>query len=267
MMHPLIDVETLATKLKTVRLYDIRWSLTDPDHGIKTYSTGHIPGAYFVDLDKDLSGPPGSGRHPLPDVDVWSSTLGRLGVTPIDHVVAYDDAGGTIASRLWWMLRSIGHANVQVLDGGYQGWRDTGLQIEQGVNKPAAAIYPTPSGFSGVVERGALEGRLIVDARSFERYSGRHEPVDPKAGHIPGAISRPAEGNLSPTGTFLEAQNLAKRFADLGDSPVMSCGSGVTTCHNALAMVVAGMKIPDIYIGSFSEWSRLDLPVVSGDDP
>ena len=266
-MHPLIDCRELAGRLDEMRLCDIRWALTDPNHGRSTYEDGHIPGAVFVDLDTDLSAPPGPGRHPLPTVDSFVNTLGGLGVTPKDEVVVYDDMGGTIAARMWWMLRSLGHERSRLLDGGYQTWTSMGLPIESGSNTPEKAYYATSSTFKGVVTHDQLSGRGIVDARASERYTGETEPVDPKAGHIPGAVNKPAVGNLDDDGRFLDSKLLRARYSDVEADPVMSCGSGVTACHDALAMVVAGDEMPDVYIGSFSEWSHLDKPVAIGDNP
>lgn len=244
---------------------DIRWSLTDPSHGVAAYEAEHIPGAVFVDLDRDLSAATGPGRHPLPDPGAFLATLGRLGITPQSEVVAYDDAMGTIAARLWWMLRSIGHRRARLLDGGFQTWVEEGKPVETGSNRPVPAMYPGPVAFSGVAEREDLLGRTLIDLRAASRYAGIEEPVDPKAGHIPGAISLPAEGNLAPDGRFLAPGALARRYRDIGSDAVVSCGSGVTACHGALSMVLAGRDMPDVYVGSFSEWSRLDLPVATGD--
>jgi len=266
-MNPLISSEELANRLGDVRLCDIRWSLTEPSHGRSTYEAGHIPGAVFVDLDTDLSAPPGTGRHPLPTVESFTDTLGRLGITPGKEVVVYDDMGGVIAARMWWMLQSIGHTRSRLLDGGFKTWTSMGLPSESGSNTPATAEYVTPATFEGVVTHDRLEGRVIVDARALERYTGETEPVDPKAGHIPGAISKPTSGNLGADGKFLRPELLRARYSDVDAEPVMSCGSGVTACHNALAMVVAGHEMPAIYIGSFSEWSQLDKPVTVGNQP
>lgn len=266
-MHPLITSEELANRLRDVRLYDIRWSLTDPNHGRATYIAGHIPGAMFVDLDTDLSAPPGRGRHPLPTTDTFARTLGHLGLSPGEEVVVYDDMNGTIASRMWWMLRSIGHEESRLLDGGYENWKSNALTIETGRNEPVETHYPTPASFARVVTHDQLSGRSVIDARARDRYTGETEPVDPKAGHIPGAVNKPSSGNLDPTGRFLDPEGLRERYSDVAANSVMSCGSGVTACHNALAMVVAGYEMPDIYIGSFSEWSNLDKPVTTGDRP
>ncbi len=261
-MHPLASAATLDG---TVALYDLRWDLVDRSKGRADYELSHIPGAYFVDLDTDLADPPGAGgRHPLPPIEEFTSTLGRLGITPETHVVVYDDMGGRIAARLWWMLRSIGHDRVQVLDGGFKHWDGP---TESGWNEPTPAHYPDVEGFTGVAESHHLDGRTVIDARAGERYRGEFEPVDPKAGHIPGAVNIPTGSNLNADGTFLDESTLATVYEQIPANSVVSCGSGVTACHDALAMVLAGHPMPDVYVGSFSEWSRKDLPVEMGDSP
>jgi thiosulfate/3-mercaptopyruvate sulfurtransferase len=265
MVHPpLISPEDLATRITDVRVCDIRWSLNDPDHGHGAYEDGHIPGAVFVDLDTDLAATPGlDGRHPLPPLPEFADTLGRLGIGPEDEVVVYDDAGGAVAARLWWMLRSIGHDAVSLLDGGYQAWVEAGHPVESGEVTPEPSHYPEPDGYQGVVARQRLAGRTLVDARAPERFRGEVEPVDPKAGHIPGAVNRPLTDNLDDDGRFLDAGALSGMYGDL-EQPVVYCGSGVNACHLAVAMVAAGLEMPDLYAGSFSEWSRRDLPVETG---
>lgn len=261
-MAPLIPPEEIP---EGAHVFDLRWSLADPDGGRGAYLAGHLPGAVFVDLDQDLAALPSlDGRHPLPDPVDFAATLGRLGLTPSDPVVVYDDAGGSVAARFWWMLRAIGHELVWVLDGGYQAWVDSGLEIETGNVTPDPAHYPTPAAFEGVVGRDELAGRVLIDARAPERYRGDVEPIDPKAGHIPGAVNRPYSENLDESGRFLSREELAKRFEGLGDRPVVYCGSGVNACHLALAMEAAGLGMPDVYVGSFSEWSRRELPVETG---
>jgi thiosulfate/3-mercaptopyruvate sulfurtransferase len=264
----LISVEELAGILGQVRLCDLRWDLDDPDKGRNTYEQGHIPGAVFVDLDTDLASPPGeNGRHPLPDPDVFAVTLGSLGIDPDSDVVAYDDTGGRIAARLWWMLRSIGHDEVRVLDGGYQAWVEAGHEVESGMVAPVPARYPGPLVFTGMLGPDDLEGRTVVDARAGARYRGETEPIDPKPGHIPGAINIPTDTNLDESGHFLDARSLNDAYSGLTGDVVVSCGSGVTACHDALAMVAAGLPMPDVYVGSYSEWSRLDRPVNTGSEP
>lgn len=266
-MRPLITVEELASSRGSIHICDIRWDLTDPDKGRATYEEGHIPGAVFVDLDRDLSAPPGSaGRHPLPDPADFAASLGRLGIRPASHVVVYDDVAGRIAARMWWMLRSIGHEKVQLLDGGYQAWVAAGHEVDGDTVIPEPTVYPEPEGFTGTVSHDQLAGRTVVDARAAERYRGDFEPVDPKAGHIPGAINIPTSENVDENGRFHDMSTLEDIYDGL-ESPVMACGSGVTACHDALAMVVAGREMPDVYVGSFSEWSRLGLPVTTGSEP
>lgn len=268
LMHPLISAEELADILSDVQVCDIRWDLTDPNRGRADYEAGHVPGAVFVHLDTDLASLPGiGGRHPLPDLDMFASTLARLGIDPGTHVVVYDDMGGRIAARMWWMLNSIGHSAVQLLDGGYREWVRSGGDVETGTVLLPPKSYPRPATYDGVVDHTDLEGRVVVDARAGERYRGETEPVDPKAGHIPGAIHIPTDRNLGDDGRFLPGHALSELYGDLPDDVVMSCGSGVTACHDAVAMALAGRPIPDVYVGSFSEWSRLDLPVNTGPTP
>lgn len=267
-MDSLITPGELAMRLEEVVVCDLRWSLTDPAHGRGTYEQGHVPGAVFVDLDRDLAARPSlRGRHPLPDVDDFVRSLGSLGISRGDEVVAYDDAGGAVAARLWWMLRSIGHEASRVLDGGYQAWVQGGHAVETGSNLALPATYRPTASFRGVASIDGLRDRQLVDARSPERYRGEVEPVDPKTGHIPGAVNLPHHGNLDSRGTFLSPEELADRYADIEDGAVVYCGSGVTSCHNALAMVIAGRSMPLIYAGSFSEWSRRDMPVRTGAAP
>ncbi|MFZ0014281.1 MAG: sulfurtransferase [Acidimicrobiia bacterium] len=267
-MHPLISAAELSRRLHDVGLYDMRWDLVDPGKGRQTYADGHIPGAVFVDLDHDLASEPGlDGRHPLPPILDFASTLGRLGIEPGMHVVVYDDSGGRMAARLWWMLRSIGHEDVQVLDGGFPAWVAEGGKVETGVVTPRRGTYPAPDGFTGVVTHDQLGDRVIVDARAGERYRGEIEPVDPKAGHIPGAVNIPTGHNLGESDRFHDAVRLAEVYREVPDDVVVSCGSGVTACHAALAVVASGRPMPDVYVGSFSEWSRRDLPVTLGPNP
>lgn len=266
-MHPLITVDELAASVGA-RVCDLRWDLTDSEKGRASYEAGHIPGAVFVDLDDDLAGPPGiDGRHPLPSVSDFAATLGRLGITPSDHVVVYDDVGGRVAARMWWMLHSIGHAKVQLLDGGYQAWVNAGHHVDTAWIEPHPVTYPAPEAWDGVISSAEIGDITLVDARAPARYRGEIEPIDPKAGHIPGAINLPSDDNLDDDGLFLDAESLAARYEGLPDGVAVSCGSGVTACHNALAMVIAGRQMPMVYVGSFSEWSRRGLPVSQGPHP
>ncbi|HEX9866866.1 MAG TPA: sulfurtransferase [Acidimicrobiia bacterium] len=266
MTGPLISAADLLARLGEVELFDLRWSLTDPTHGVRAYEEGHLPGAVFVDLDRDLAAVEGSGRHPLPSVSGFRETLGRLGVGRESHVVVYDDVSGGVAARMWWMLRSIGHHEVKLLDGGLQAWVGMGYPLVPGRVTPEPTTYPAFSEFTGVVRHDQLEGRVVADVRAPERYRGDVEPVDPKAGHIPGAVNYPIAGNLD-NGMFLSGSELAERYREFPDDGVVACGSGVNACQAAIALVLAGRAMPDVYVGSFSDWSRRDLPVATGPNP
>lgn len=255
-----------------LRLLDVRWWLTDPDRGRRDYDQAHLPGAIWVDLVAELAGHDGPGRHPLPDPVAFAGRMAALGVADDSDVVVYDDAGGSIAARLWWMLEDLGHRRVRVLDGGIGAWVAAGgpLTAEPPTPPAGAASLHLATRWSRVIDREHLVPRLgsvaVIDARANERYRGDTEPVDPRPGHIPTALSRPTTGNLAADGRFLDPPTLRARFANLGPDVVTYCGSGVTACHNALAMRVAGLPDPMLYEGSYSDWSRSDLPVALGDD-
>lgn len=275
MTHPLISVPELHEKLGQVALFDLRWSLADPEGGRSRYLSGHIPGAVFVDLDRDLVGSEGPGRHPLPPSADFAVTLGRLGVGPYTDVVAYDDAGGSVAARMWWMLSAIGHrGTARVLDGGWRAWVEAGYETSTEDVEPAAVSYPRPAGgYRGVIDQAGVamaRTHLLLDARAPERYRGVTEPVDPRAGHIPGAVSAPWQGNLDPSGRFKDAAALRRHYTALGADRrpvIVSCGSGVNATHLALSLQLAGLPLPLLYEGSFSDWSRSDRPVVEGPHP
>ncbi len=227
-MSPLISADGLAAALDRVHVFDVRWDLIDPSRGRNSYEEGHIPGAVFVDLDHDLAGPPGiTGRHPLPEPGGFAITLGRLGIEPESHVVVYDDAGGRVAARMWWMLKAIGHGAAQVLDGGLQAWVDAGGDLDPGWVEPVPTRYPAPERFEGVIGPTEVPGHTLIDARAGERYRGEVEPIDPKAGHIPGAINIPTDRNLDDSGRFRSASDLALVYDDVPPNPAVSCGSGV----------------------------------------
>ncbi len=265
MSDNLIDARTLHSNLNRTRVFDTRWKLDHPEHGHAAYLSGHIPGSVFVDLDNDLSAREGPGRHPLPGPVTFAATLGRLGLTPADEVVVYDDAAGTVAARIWWMLRSIGHDHVRVLDGGLDSWLEEDLPVDTEPVIPVPTSYPVPGEFSGVIDIADLEGRTLVDVRAPERYKGKTEPIDPTPGHIPGAINIPSSKALK-AGRFRKPAELARIYGDL-ETPVISCGSGVVACHTALAIAESGRPIPEVYIGSYSEWSRSGRPVATGSQP
>jgi thiosulfate/3-mercaptopyruvate sulfurtransferase len=277
---PLVGVAELAARLDDghTRAADVRWYLTRPGAGCAAYDAGHIPGAVFVDLEDDLSDATGfgaPGRHPLPSPAAFCDRLARLGVSSDDFIVAYDDAGGINAARLWWMLDNLGHrGGVAVLDGGIGAWQSAGLPLSTtAVNLPARRLVLAAE-WRGVIDRSELAQRLgqvsLLDARSAERYRGDFEPIDPLAGHIPTAVSAPTARNLADDGHMLAREELRRRYGELAvaDRPVVvACGSGTTACHNALAMRLAGLPDPILYAGSFSDWSRSAMPVATGPEP
>jgi thiosulfate/3-mercaptopyruvate sulfurtransferase len=273
----LISAADLRDVLAAVRVLDVRWRLDRPD-GRPEYLAGHIPGAVYVDLDTELadhSRPATEGRHPLPSPAAFQASVRRWGIRRDRTVVVYDDLSGMSAARAWWMLRDAGLDDVRVLDGGLQAWRDAGFDLQTG------DVTPTPGDITlrrGVMPVLDLAGAaafpafgLLFDARAGERYRGEVEPIDPKAGHIPGAVSAPTTGNLDADGRFLSPAVLRERFLGLGldpGAPVAAyCGSGVTAAHEILALTLAGFE-PAIYPGSFSEWSQHpDRPIATGPNP
>lgn len=252
---------------------DCRWVLASPAAGREAYLEGHLPGAIYMSLDDDLSDMtvPDAGRHPLPSRDDFAARLGRLGVSNGDTVVAYDDAGGAIASRLWWMLRWVGHDDVAVLDGGIQAWIAAGRALEAGTVRRPPTVFEPGETTMPVAHRDDVAGRpesiVLLDARARERFRGEIEPLDPVAGHIPGAVNAPHAENLD-RGRFLPPPELAARYADLGvserDRTIVYCGSGVTACHDVLAMEIAGLGTATLYPGSWSEWSGAGGEVATG---
>lgn len=273
------DGRAARTDDERLRVVDCRFVLSDPEAGRRAYGEGHLPGAVYAHLDDDLAGPvtPLSGRHPLPDPGDFAAVLGAWGIRPDTLVVAYDDASGALASRLWWMLGWAGHGPRRVLDGGIDAWCAAGLALTTAEPAPPRApAYPVRpdrervAGTEAVIEALAA-GIPVVDARSRERFLGRHEPIDPVAGHIPGSLNHPFSANLAEDGRFLPAPELAVRLASIGvgeeGSAVSLCGSGVTACHTILAAVAAGLPEPRLYPGSWSEWIRdPDRPVATGED-
>ena len=248
-------------KPRDVRVFDCRFDLADPEAGRRRYEADHIPHAIYAHLDDDLSGPvvPGrTGRHPLPDRAAFRRFLRAHGVTPRRQVIAYDDAGGMFAARFWWMARWAGHAATAVLDGGYAAWTDGGEGEKEHAprEQPVEAVRTVSM---GDVRRSVDDGSWhLVDARANDRFHGRNETIDPKAGHIAGAINAPFQDNLDPDGYFLPPAALRRRFVSLFDGTIKPvacyCGSGVSAAHNVLAMVHAGLPEPALYAGSWSEW-------------
>jgi thiosulfate/3-mercaptopyruvate sulfurtransferase len=267
--------ELLAARRRPV-LLDVRWALGD-DRGHEKYLAGHLPGAVYVDLDTELAGPatPDDGRHPLPSIQRLESSARRWGIRAGDPVVAYDDSGGQAAARAWWLLRCGGLTDVRLLDGGLAAWRRAGGELESGDVVPEAGNIRLSGGGMPVLSIDGAADRarsgVLLDARAGERYRGEVEPIDPRAGHVPGAVSAPTTENLAPDGTFRPAPELADRFAALGvraESAVgVYCGSGVTAAHQVAALAVAGIEAA-LWPGSWSQWSAdPGRPVATGPNP
>jgi thiosulfate/3-mercaptopyruvate sulfurtransferase len=258
-------------------LLDVRWRLGGPP-GAEAYQAGHLPYAVFVDLDTALAGRPGEGgRHPLPEPGALQHDLRAAGVRAGHPVVVYDDADGSVAARAWWLLRWAGHREVAVLDGGYAAWVEDGFETTQDVPEPEPGdieVHPGGMPVLDAEQAGELarEG-VLLDARAHPRYAGEVEPVDPRAGHIPGAVNAPFSGHIGPDGRWRKPEELAARFGELGvplDGPVGAyCGSGVTASSVVLALEVAGRAEPAaLYTGSWSHWSRDSRrPVATGSEP
>ncbi|NDC50956.1 MAG: sulfurtransferase [Burkholderiaceae bacterium] len=267
-MNPIItpnQLEELINEGSDVLICDCRFDLTNANTGYEMYKNAHITGAIYVNVDKDLSGPKTgkNGRHPLPSPEAWAKTRQRLGIANHTHVVAYDSHGGTFASRLWWMLRSIGHASVQVLDGGLDAWN--GSIGHTGRESTPLATMPEIYPYQGVVTIDEMEQnikadtrKMVIDARAPDRFRGENETLDPVGGHIPGATNRCFKENLV-SGKFKSAEQLYKEFVLLigqqkPGTIIHSCGSGVSACHNLLAMEAAGLSGSRLHVGSWSEW-------------
>lgn len=260
-------------------IIDCRFTLTDTEAGRRAYATGHLPGARYVHLDEDLSAPKSgrNGRHPLPDPDVFAQTLGRLGIDGRKQVVLYDDSFGAMAVRLWWMLRWMGHDAVALMDGGLPKWQREKRPMTTDVPVVTPATFVPKlrdnmrTGADEVLAASQNGTELLMDARPEMRFLGEMEPIDPVAGHVPGAINVPFDDNLDLGGTFLDADELRELYEGLlnGRKPeevIHMCGSGVTACHNLLAMEIAGMPGARLYPGSWSEWiADPSHPIATGE--
>jgi thiosulfate/3-mercaptopyruvate sulfurtransferase len=280
-MNLLIDCQELAQPAAAGSarvILDCRSDILKPEWGRSDFRAAHIPGARFADVNDDLSGPrqPGSGRHPLPDPQRFAAWLGAQGVDADTWVIACDQGPGAYAARLWWLLRALGHTRVRVLNGGFAAWRAAGLPVTDATPAtPAPRLYPARA-FGGWLTTAAVEaalasdGILLVDARAADRFAGRNETIDPVAGHVPGAVSKPFMTNLDAEGRWLPAATLRAQWQALLGSRAPGavtsmCGSGVTGCHNLLALELAGLGGGQLYAGSFSEWIRDPArPVASG---
>ncbi|MGH3487689.1 MAG: sulfurtransferase [Actinopolymorphaceae bacterium] len=283
-MSPLISASELSDALRSDRppiVLDVRWALTGPP-GRSRYDVGHIPDARFVDLDKDLSAPPGGsgqdyggGRHPLPDPAAFAHAMRQLGVSAERPVVVYGEQDGFGPARAWWCLRYFGHPSVRFLDGGFAGWTAAGLPVDTVTpDVPPGDFVALPGGMPMLDADGAArmaqEG-VLLDARAGERYRGESELLDPVAGHIPGALNAPTDKNVGRTGEFLPPDELRKRFAGMGVSEASAvgvyCGSGVSAAHQVLALSLAGIRAA-LYVGSWSDWvSDPSRPVATGTQP
>jgi len=279
-LGPLVTTEWLASHVgdASLRIVDVRWYLDPARKGIDAYREGHLPGAVFLDVDGDLSAPGGRrggplGRHPWPPVEQVAEVMSRAGIGAETRVIAYDDQAGAVAARLWYVLRAHGHEGVAVLDGGLSKWLAEGRRVEGGVVTPQRAGFvprPRPDFVATKEELIATASQgLVLDARAPERYRGETEPIDPRAGHIPGALNAPWAGNLTrdPSPVFLPAAVLRQRYGAMGalaSDPIVYCGSGVNACHDLLALHLAGLS-GRLYAGSWSEWSSDEsMPVATG---
>jgi thiosulfate/3-mercaptopyruvate sulfurtransferase len=276
----LIDANTLSNHLSRddLTLIDCRFDLANTPWGEAEYARAHLPGALYLHLDRDLSGPitPSSGRHPLPDANHFASRLAALGAGRDSQIVAYDQGNAAYAARLWWLARWIGLPNVAVLDGGIAAWRAAGLPLETALRTPQPRELPVSLAANAWVSTETVDelrlrpGNLLIDARGAERFAGRNETLDSVAGHVPGARNRPFLDNLGADGRFLPAEVLRARFGTLvgslaPTSLISMCGSGVTACHNLLALEHAGLHGARLYAGSWSEWIRdPQRPIATG---
>ena len=276
-MSPLIELDELLSIADQIILIDARAG-ADAN---QRYLNGHLQGAQFADLDRDLAikpeNPAYGGRHPLPPVHDFAKQLGKWGITPDSHVVVYDDKAGAFGgARLWWMLRAVGHERVQVLNGGLKAGIDAGvtLSTEPYIAEPVAE-YPVPANYNATVDINQVDAaakaddQMVIDVREAYRYLGESEPIDLVAGHIPGAVNMPYVLNMDTFGKYLEPGELRSTYEKLlGDvdpeNVIVHCGSGVTACHTLLGMEYAGITGAKMYVGSWSEWSRRDQPIATG---
>ncbi|MHB1845494.1 MAG: sulfurtransferase [Deltaproteobacteria bacterium] len=275
-IEPLVSATWLSQRLndQSLRVVDVRWRLGRPGAGRRLYDAGHLPGAVHLDVDGDLAGPPGSGpgRHPLPTPERFAEAMERSGIGDETRVVAYDDQGGAIAARLWFLLRYFGHETGAVLDGGVSAWSQVGPLTGELPSLPRGRFQPRPRPELVVDRRAVATGcALVLDARAPERYRGEQEPIDARAGHVPGAVSAPFSGNADSDGRFLSAAALRHRYEAFGARPgreiIAYCGSGVTACSNLLALELAGVPAT-LYEGSWSDWSQdTAAPIATGPEP
>ena len=271
------------------RMVDCRFELSAPGKGFEDYLDGHIPGAAYAHLDHDLAAPvtAETGRHPLPEPETFAGTLGRLGIEPRTHVAVYDQGGGAIAARLWWMLRWMGHGSVRLLDGGFAAWKREGLPVERGTPAIEPVVYAGRADEGMIVTTAEVANALasgnplpLIDARDAARFEGKQEPIDPVAGHIPGTRNVPFSQSLRPDGVWRSAADLREAWSGVLEEATVQaqgghrgaltamCGSGVTACHLIVSAGLAGLPLPRLYVGSWSEWIRDPArPVETGPAP
>lgn len=275
-MAPIISAEVLKKKVGNPEVVIVDSSYPK---GAETFIQEHIRGAQFVDLDTDLANIKSDfalgGRHPLPHLETFVKVLNRLGVSNTTHVVIYDRNSGAFAARMWWMLRAIGHANVQILDGGFEYAKRVGVPMEKGASSARSETNYHATNWNGAVKNMAevaeslkSENQRVIDVRGAARYKGEIEPIERIAGHIPGAINIPFSTNLNAEGLYKSANELQEKYAHLLDkfkakNVIFHCGSGVTACHTIVAFEIAGLETPSLYVGSWSEWSRNNNPIVT----
>ncbi len=275
-MEPVIKISELISLKDNENL--LIFDASGGPSALDEYQKSHLDGAQFIDLESDLAdvkNPVNGGRHPLPTPEQFSNTLSEFGIGPESHVVVYDHmSGGNAAARFWWMLMAIGHKKVQVLDGGFQSAVMAGYPVNDKPVKPKkAVVYPATEWMLPTVPMSEIEtviqnGNLVIDVRDAARYRGETEPIDLIAGHIPGALNAPFKENLDADGIFLSPEQLKEKYKSLigerkSDEVTFHCGSGVTACHSILAMAYAGLDVPNLYVGSWSEWSRNDNPMIT----
>ncbi|MBD3610330.1 MAG: sulfurtransferase [Gammaproteobacteria bacterium] len=280
-LHILIDSKQAAEVIDQADycFIDCRFNLANPDEGMQQYQQSHIPGAIYAHLDRDLSGPLSNhtGRHPLPHIESLSKTLSNWGITNQTSVIIYDQSNGMFASRLWWLLRWLGHSKVAVLDGGFAEWQKQGRAVATDIPTVEASTFvpqPQTGWICSADEIPALQQQdnLLLDARAAERYRGEVEPIDPIAGHIPGALNYPLTDNLDENGLFKTADTIRQQFVRIinnhhSEQVYHYCGSGVSACHNILAMEYAGLHGSKLYPGSWSEWIRdVARPIATGNE-
>ena len=275
--RPLVSATELLAALgdPSLRIADVRWYLGEPERGQAEYAQGHIPGAIFVDLDRDLAAPPGEGRHPLPHPTGFADRMGQLGFGDHHTIVIYDGAQGQYGARMWWMLDRLGHESVYILDGGIAAWKAADGPWTAERSSPMRTTMTLATEWPGTMDRetvAASKGTIdLVDVRIPERYRGEIEPMEPVAGHIPGARNRPCASMLTADGLMLTADEVRPLIRGRGERAerplVLSCGSGVTACFGMLAARVAGLPDPVLYPGSYSDWVGAGMTVARGPEP